>query len=562
MKTILRLLGFLKPLIGEVILSILLGVAAVGTGIGLLGTSAYLISAAALHPSIAELQVAIVGVRFFGISRAVFRYLERLVSHSVNLQILARLREWFYLRVESAPPAEIFTFRSGDLLNRVMADLETLENFYVRVVSPVVVAVVMSLTMSLFIGLYAPQLGWILFTGLVLNGFLLPLLTILLTRKIGSQLVHERSDLSSQMVEWLQGVEVLQSSRVSSIWLKALKQKGYSVGRIQTRLALWNGISSGMNLLILNLTILGLLIFTVPVIRASGLEGVLLAVILLLGMASFESVLALPQAAVVFNASLQAADRIFSVASGKEVRSDVLSIDPNWMPASLRFQQVSAKLSDGGFNLQNITFTLSRGETLAVIGHSGAGKTSLINLILRLLDPTLGSIFLDKYDIQRMDPYQVRKYFVVISQNVKLFSVNLRENLLLADTNATDEKLLRVLSQVELEEWFKHLPHGLDTWIGDQGYKLSGGERQRLAVARALLQDRPFLLLDEPVEHLDKRTADKILENVFQLFNSQGILWVTHDTASTHWANKVITLGNGQIVPNKRRSNYIEIKDV
>ena len=561
MKTILRLLGFLKSLIGEVLLSILLGVSAVGAGIGLLGTSAYLISAAALHPSIAELQVAIVGVRFFGISRAVFRYLERLVSHSVNLRILARLREWFYLRVESAPPADMITFRSGDLLNRVMADLETLENFYVRVVSPVVVAVVISLTMSLFIGHYSPQLGWILFTGLVLNGFLLPLLTIFLTRKTGSQLVHERSELSTKMVEWLQGVEVLQSNRVASLWLNELKQKSISVGKIQTHLAFWNGISSGMNLLILNLTILGLLIVTVSVIRSSGLEGVLLAVILLLGMASFESVQALPQAAVVFNASLQAADRIFSVASGKEDRLNALSIDPDWVPASLRFQGVSAKFPEGSFNLQNISFTLSRGETLAIVGHSGAGKTSLINLILRFLDPTLGSIFLDQYDIQEMDPYQVRKYFAVVSQNVKLFSANLRENLLLANTHATDEMLLQVLSQVELEEWFSHLPDGLDTWIGDQGHKLSGGERQRLAVARALLQDRPFLLLDEPVEHLDKRTADKLLASVFQLFNSRGILWVSHDHPSTCLASKMITLGSGQIVPNNYKRDQIDTKD-
>lgn len=537
----------MKPLIGEVILSIFLGMAAVGAGIGLLGTSAYLISAAALHPSIAELQVAIVGVRFFGISRAVFRYLERLVSHSVNLRILAKLRKWFYLRVESAPPAEMVSFRSGDLLNRVMADLETLENFYVRVVSPIVVAVVMSLGMSLFMGQYIPQLGCLLFSGLILNGFLIPLLTILLTRKNGQALVRERSELSTQMVEWLQGLEVLQSNRVAALWLDELKTKSIKVGRVQTRLALWNGISSGITLLILNLTIMGLLIVSVPVIFSSRLEGVQLAVILLLGLASFESVQALPQAAVLFNASLLAADRVFSVASVKKERLDMLEIDPNWMPNSLSFQNVSAEFSDSKFCVHDINFTLNRGEILAVVGHSGAGKTSLINLILKFLDPSLGTIFLDQYDIQAMDPYQVRKYFSVVSQNVKLFSANLRENLLLANSQATDDQLVKVLRQVELEDWFSHLPDGMNTWIGDQGYKLSGGERQRLAIARALLQDRPFLLLDEPVEHLDTKMAERLIDTVFQLFDSRGILWVTHDHASTHQANKVIKLKSGQI---------------
>jgi ABC-type transport system involved in cytochrome bd biosynthesis fused ATPase/permease subunit len=244
---------------------------------------------------------------------------------------------------------------------------------------------------------------------------------------------------------------------------------------------------------------------------------------------------------------LLAADRVFSVASVKKERLDMLEIDPNWMPNSLSFQNVSAEFSDSKFCVHDINFTLNRGEILAVVGHSGAGKTSLINLILKFLDPSLGTIFLDQYDIQAMDPYQVRKYFSVVSQNVKLFSANLRENLLLANSQATDDQLVKVLRQVELEDWFSHLPDGMNTWIGDQGYKLSGGERQRLAIARALLQDRPFLLLDEPVEHLDTKMAERLIDTVFQLFDTRGILWVTHDHASTHQANKVIKLKSGQI---------------
>jgi ABC-type multidrug transport system fused ATPase/permease subunit len=176
------------------------------------------------------------------------------------------------------------------------------------------------------------------------------------------------------MVEWLQRLEVLQSNRVAALWLDELKTKSIKVGRVQTRLALWNGISSGMPLLILNLPIMGLLIVSVPVIFSSRLEGVQLAVILLLGLASFESVQALPQAAVLFNASLLAADRVFSVASVKKERLDMLEIDPNWMPNSLSFQNVSAEFSDSKFCVHDINFTLHRGEILAVVGHSGAAR--------------------------------------------------------------------------------------------------------------------------------------------------------------------------------------------
>jgi ABC-type transport system involved in cytochrome bd biosynthesis fused ATPase/permease subunit len=150
-----------------------------------------------------------------------------------------------------------------------------------------------------------------------------------------------------------------------------------------------------------------------------------------------------------------------------------------------------------------------------------------------------------------MDPYQVRKYFSVVSQNVKLFSANLRENLLLANSQATDDQLVKVLRQVELEDWFSHLPDGMNTWIGDQGYKLSGGERQRLAIARALLQDRPFLLLDEPVEHLDTKMAERLIDTVFQLFDT-GASYGSHTIMAFNTSGK-------QGDQTEKRSNRIKL---
>ena len=173
MKALLRVMGLLSPFLYEVALSLLLGVAAIAANIGLLGTAAFLIASAALHPSIAELQVAIVGVRFFGISRGVFRYLERLVSHSLNLRLTARLRVDFYRRIEPGAPVNLQTRRSGDLLGRAMGDLETLENFYVRALAPVVVALVVTVGMSLILGGYLPEIGLIMAAGLLVNGFLL-----------------------------------------------------------------------------------------------------------------------------------------------------------------------------------------------------------------------------------------------------------------------------------------------------------------------------------------------------------------------------------------------------
>ncbi len=549
MRTILKLLRFLTPFFWEICLSILLGIATISAGIGLLGTSAFLIASAALHPSIAELQVAIVGVRFFGISRAGFRYLERLVSHSVNLRVLSRLREWFYHQVESSPPAELHTRKSGDLLNRVMGDLEILENFYVRVVSPVVVALVVAAGVSLFIGAFDDALGMILAAGLAVNGILLPILSILITRPLAKKMLEMRSDLSSRTVEWLQGLEELQSSNAQDRWSDGILDKGKEGGRWQTRIATLNGINSGLGLFILNLTLLGLLWFAIPLVTQGVLSGVSLAVILLMGMAGFESVANLPQAAVMLNSSLEAAKRIFELGGMKQ---EIRVYDPlpeSWQSTSVEIKDLCFEYEQGeNFELKDISLTLLPGKQLALVGPSGSGKTSLVNLILQLWRPQEGSISLGKLDSRIIDPYQVRSHFAVISQSTTLFSASLRENLLLADPGADDQKLMQALKLAELEDWLNRLPQGLDTWLGDQGFRLSGGERQRVSIARALLQDRPYLLLDEPVENLDAITANKIMSTLFNLFKDRGVLFITHDFSWLDQMDEILLLQNGSIV--------------
>jgi ATP-binding cassette subfamily C protein CydC len=515
----------------------------------MLGASAFLIASAALHPSIADLQVAIVGVRFFGISRAGFRYLERLVSHSVNLRVLSRLREWFYDQVETSPPAELHALKAGDLLNRVMGDLEVLENFYVRVVSPVVVAFVVAAGVSLFIGIYDALLGLILAAGLILNGILLPILSILITRPLARKMLEMRSDLSARTVEWLQGLEELQSSGTQNRWADGILDKGKDGGVWQARISTLNGINSGLGLLILNLTLLALLWFAIPLVSLGAISGVSLAVILLMGMASFESVASLPQAAVMLNSSLEAAKRLFELGENHQTTKTFDPIPEAWLPDRVEVKELCFDYAEAeNFQLKDISFSLEPGKKLALVGASGSGKTSLVNLILQFWTPQEGTISLGQLDSERIDPYLVRSHFAVISQSTTLFSANLRENLLLADPQAEDQKLIEVLKKAELEDWFSRLPQGLNTWLGDHGLRLSGGERQRVAIARALLQDRPYLLLDEPVENLDPITANKIMMTLFSLFENRGVLFITHDFSWLDQMDEILLLQKGSIL--------------
>lgn len=557
MKQLLHLLRLIKAFTGWVFLSILMGTAAIGAGIGLLGTSSWLIASAALHPSIADLQVAIVGVRFFGISRGVFRYLERLISHSVNLHLLSRLREDFYRRIEPGAPANLHSYRSGDLLHRMMSDLETLENFYVRVVAPVVVAVVIAAGTSLFVGGYLKQCGLILASGLFTNGFLLPMLTLFTSRPWVRDLTAVHADVSALTVESLQGLEDLQAYHAHDRWFETLQGEYRQAGKIQNKITGINSMGSALSLLALNSTVLGVLWAAIPRVSAGELDGVMLAVLAMVTSASFEAVTIMPSAAVNLNSSLSSANRLFGVGGQElEIRQPDRknSIPPG---DEVFFNKISLVYPDALKPvLQGISFSIHKGEKKAIVGVSGAGKTCLLNLLMRFQIPTSGRILIDGIDLQSIAQPNLPSIFGVVSQSPYLFSTSLRENLQLARPGAVDKEILMALEQAELGEWAGKLPDGLDTWLGENGVRMSAGERQRLAVARLILQNPPILLLDEPTANLDPINETHILNNLFTIFCSKTILFVTHRLTLLERMDEILVLDHGEII---ERGKYTDL---
>ncbi len=313
MTTLRRLLSFIIPSWRWVLAATALGALTVGAGIGLLATSAYLISAAALHPSIAELQIAIVGVRFFGISRGVFRYLERLTSHSATFRLLGRLRVWFYRAVEPLAPARLIGQRSGDLLSRAIADIETLENFYVRVLAPPLVAVFVIVGMSLFMRAFDPRLAAVLLAFLLLIGLGLTSLTLGLGRAPGRTLVESRARLRADLVDGLQGLPDLLAYAGVEAHLRRVQSAETDLHRAQRKMAHISSLQSALNNLLTNLGVWLVLILAIMLVSAGTIDGVYLAVIALAAMASFEAVQGLPQASQFLESNLQAARRLFEI---------------------------------------------------------------------------------------------------------------------------------------------------------------------------------------------------------------------------------------------------------
>jgi ATP-binding cassette subfamily C protein CydC len=548
-RTFWRLLKLAAPFWKWMSLAAVLGFATIGSSIGLMTASAYIIAKAALQPSIADLQVAIVGVRFFGIARGVFRYLERLVSHQVNLRLLARLRVWFYASLEPLAPARLAKYRGGDILSRIVGDIETLEHFYVRVFAPPVVAALVAVVMWFFMGRYNPRLAVTTLVFLALAGIGVPTLTRALSRGLGRRLVAVRSELNVALVDGVQGVAELlafgaderQEARVSALSRES--------AALQGRMARIGGLGGSLTGLLMNLATLAALIVAIPLVTAGELDGVYLAVIALAVIASFEAVVPLPSAALYLGNSLEAGRRLFEIVDAEPEVHDPAGPSPAPRDYSLWLRDVRFRYQpDGPPALDGVSFHLPQGESLAVVGPSGAGKSTLVNLLLRFWDYDEGQITLGGRELRAYQGEDLRRMIGVVSQHTHLFNATVRDNLLLARPDAVRADLERAARAAQIHDFVVSLPQGYDTWIGEGGLKLSGGQRQRLAIARALLKDAPILILDEPTANLDSLTERAVMESVQALMAGRTALIFTHRLAGLEAVDEITVLRAGRVV--------------
>lgn len=531
-------------------LSILAGTATIACGIGLLGTSAYLLATAALRPSIAVLQVAIVGVRFFGLSRGIFRYLERLASHTVNLQLLGQWRKWFFRALVPLAPARLAYTTSGDLLTRAVADIETLENFYVRVVSPSITALVITLGMGLFTGHYHPIFRWLTAAGLILGCFAVPLIIRLAAVPAGRKIIHQRAIYGSQVVEMTQGLGDLLIYDTTGTFLEKVCNSGENIGKNQVHISWLTGLGNGLVVFLMGGTVLVLLLVAVPLVGPGGLNGVDLTVLALSILASFEISQSMVPAAGMLEASLQAAQRLFVLADTEaEIHEP---IHPEEMPAkgSLEITSLSFRYSSkmGDAVLQNLNLELKPGKRIALIGESGAGKSTLINLLLRFWGGYDGEIRYGGTDINNLSSANIRSRMGWVGANGWIFSGSLADNLRIANKQATEAELRSALEKAGLEEWFASLPNGLKTKLEERGANMSGGERQRLLIARAILQDAPIWLLDEPTYNLDAETERAVMETLFRATEGRQSLWILHHLVGLEKMDEIVVLGGGRVL--------------
>ena len=543
-KTLLRLLKISSCYTGWMLLAAFAGFLTIGSGVGLLMTSAYIIAKAALPVSIADLQVAIVGVRFFGIFRGVFRYLERLISHEVTFRLLANFRVWFFRSLEPLAPRKTISHKGGDLLSRFVTDVQELQNIFLRVLAPPVVALAILILMWHLFAFFSTMFSFIFMGFYLVAALVIPFIAFQISHKTGIEIVKVRTDLQVKSVELVQGMAELVVYDSENRHIQEMENLNSTLTALQQRMAAINGFTESLIGLMMNGAVVSLLYWGIKLVHAGAMDGVYLSVIVIGVMASFEALLPLPVAFQNLSKSTQAASRLFKIIDDEEsVQPKTMEVQSlnNW---DIELNNISFAYEDERI-LKNVNLSIPQGKKIVIAGKSGSGKSTLVNLLLQFWQPDEGEIIIGGQKSLKMDEGFVREQFSVLSQDGFLFHTTIKENLLLANPHANKEQMERAIDQVNFQDKIDALPNHFDTQLGEHGLSLSGGERQRLCLARTFLKDAPVYIFDEPSTYLDSENERFIFDSIFNLGHDKTVILITHKLKYLSPADYVYYIDNG-----------------
>ena len=511
-----------------------LGAAALGCGVALTATSAWLISAAALQPPVLTLMVAIVAVRAFGLGKGVLRYAERLVSHDAALRCGSALRVQIWAQLVRLGPAATARIRRGELLSRLVADVDAQQDLLIRVLVPAAAAAAVGLLTAVGVGLLLPAAGLVIAAGLVVAGILAPAATAWAARRTERRTAAARGDVLARTVEIIDGAADLLVCGAAAAYRQRLDTADTRLGALLRRAALARGLGSGLAVLAVGATAVAGTAVGIAALRDGTLPGPALAVLALTPLALADVVAGLPDAAVRLLTAVPAAHRLAELATTQAPVTEPASSPPATAPTGFAARDLAVRWPGADRDaVRDVDLDLTPGSRLALVGPSGSGKSTVVAALLRTLNPHAGTLRADGHDVRELPSEDVRAGIAWCGARAHLFDSTLRANLLLAAPDATDDDLVAALRQAQLGAWLAGLPRGLDTPIGEHGGPVSGGERQRLGIARAVLARRPVWVLDEPTAHLDAATADALAAELMTVTAGRTALIVTHRPEQT-----------------------------
>ncbi|ART74771.1 thiol reductant ABC exporter subunit CydC [Sutcliffiella horikoshii] len=542
----------------DILLSILLGFSAGITAVGLFASSGYLISKAALAPPIYTLTVMIAVLKLFGFARAFVRYGERLYSHRATFTILSNLRVAFYKKIEPLAPQIFQKYRSGDLLARIVGDVESLQNFFLRVFYPPVVLVLVFLSTIFFISFFSIYLALVMFVGLILTGFVVPAYFALGQRRLQSRVREERGALSTEVTELFYGFRDLKIYQQLDVKEKLLADAAGSYVGEQEREGKQAMFNQSMNTFITLLVSWALLALGAYLTVEGQFEGLFLAMLVMISLTVFENAAPMAVFPNHYEESRRAAERLDEVVDGEPVVG-VASSETVELPVGTAF---SFEMKDVHFRypgesrltLDGVNISLPAGSKTAIVGPSGSGKSTLLQLLLKIYETEDGNVSLDAWDYASVDQEDLWGVANVVLQENHFFYGTVRENLALAKDGLSDEEMVEALSAVKLDGF------SLDDAVLEKGENLSGGEKQRLAIARALLRSERLWLLDEPTSSVDAVTEAAIFEKLFEAAAEDTLVLVSHRLTGLEKMDQIVVMENGRVVEAGTFDELIRMK--
>lgn len=552
-----KLLSMLRPVRFMMAGAVLLSAATVLANVGLLSVSAVLLSLAALQPAILDLMVFIVGVRFFGISRAVLRYTERYVSHKITFDLLTALRVRVYERMEPAAPKGLQKLGHSQLFDRLLNDIEVLKFFYLRAVLAPLSALVVLLVAGFFLSRFHMGAALLLLALFIGFGLGIPVLMKSFSQEKTAELARERENWQILLEDYLGGLSELKHTGKYEEYLKKMNAALTRREKLERWLNRMETVTTGLIGYGSNLSLIFALFVIVPSVSSGDLNGVYTSMILLLIWSSFEALTPLPQALVQLQKSIEAAGHFEGIPEITEKEKNIQTPEN----LDIYYDGISFAYEKDHPVYQDFSLHISQGAKIALAGTAGCGKSTLASLLVGFFEPDKGSISIGGIPLDAYPKEQLRDLVGIIEQETFLFSATLAENLRLAKKDATDTELLEAVRFAGLKDVVETLPDGLDTDIGDNGYRLSGGERQRVALARMKLRNCPIVILDELFQGMDGITAGHVRGELEQWGKDKTMIYITHSLQNLSGLDRVYLMDHGEILEEGNAKDLLLKKD-
>ena len=559
-----RLIYPIRPHLGLMSLAVISEILRQVSGIGVAVLGAALFARAVAGTAIEELYPYAAAMIILGLARGTFGYLGPYLSHVAAFRILVDLRDEFFWAIEPLAPAKLARRRTGDLVSTAVSDIELLELFFAHTAGPAVVAFIVPIIALTALATINLLLAEALLIFLILL-ILMPRLAFWLGTTLGERLRGQQALLNSQELDTIQGMKEILSFGYSRQRIEELSENSATLLALQARQARNIGLQSAAKISIVSAGTLAVLLCASILVRQNSLAPGFLPITMILASSVFLSITSVVEISKQLSLTRAAARRLFLLLDEQPAVRDESGLDPavpiESIEPSISLQDVSFRYApDEPLILSSISLEIPAGSTVALVGTSGAGKSTVINLMLRFWDPEAGRILLGGSDLRRYPMMQLRRLFSVVSQDVFLFSDSIRENIRLGRPEASDAEVEEVASRARIHDFIITLPQGYDTLVGERGVRLSGGERQRIAIARALLKGAPILVLDEATSSLDAENERAIKEALMERREGRTTIMIAHRLSTVVDADWIFVINGGRVVEQGRHEDLIARK--